>query len=75
MKDLLEYIAKALVQRSEEVRIAEVEGDRATIYEIHVAPEDVGKVIGRQGKVARAIRTMARAMARDGRSVHVEIID
>jgi len=75
MKDLLEYIAKSLVQRPDEVRIAEVEGDRATIYEIHVAPEDVGKVIGRQGKVARAIRTMARAMARDGRAVHVEIID
>lgn len=75
MKDLVEYIAAALVNRPDQVRVTEVEGDGATIYELHVAPEDVGKVIGRQGRIARALRTMVRAAARDGRSVHVEIID
>lgn len=75
MKELVEYIASALVSRPDQVRVTEIEGDGSTIYELHVAPEDVGKVIGRQGRIARALRTTVRAAVRDGRSVHVEIID
>jgi len=76
MKELLEYIAKSLVKHPDQVRVTEVEGDRSTIYELHVAPEDIGKVIGKQGRVARAIRTTVKAAApREGRAVHVEIID
>jgi len=58
MKDLLDLIAKALVDRPEDVRVNQIEGDEATVLELSVAPEDLGKVIGRQGRTARAIRTL-----------------
>lgn len=76
MKDLVEFIAKSLVDHPDQVRVAEVEGERATVYELHVAPDDMGKVIGKQGRVAKAIRATVRAAAaRKGRNVHVEIMD
>ena len=58
MRDLLDLIAKALVDSPEDVRVNQVEGDEATVLELSVAPEDLGKVIGRQGRTARAIRTL-----------------
>jgi predicted RNA-binding protein YlqC (UPF0109 family) len=61
MEDLVEYLAKALVDKPDEVRVERSERDGATVLQLHVAPDDVGKVIGRQGRVARALRTLVRA--------------
>lgn len=61
MKDLIEYIAKALVDHPEEVRVLEVEGEKTSVIELSVAKEDLGKIIGKQGRTARAIRTILTA--------------
>jgi len=61
MKDLLEEIAKALVDHPEDVAVTEVEGEQTTVLELRVRNEDLGKVIGRQGRTARAIRTLLSA--------------
>ena len=58
MKELLEEIAKALVDKPDEVRVSEVTGEQTTVLELRVAQDDLGKVIGRQGRTARAMRTI-----------------
>ena len=58
MKDLIVYIAKALVDKPEEVVVTEIEGEQTSVIELKVAKEDLGKVIGKQGRTARAIRTI-----------------
>lgn len=58
MKDLIEEIAKALVDKPEEVSVTEVEGEQTTVIELKVAKDDLGKVIGKQGRTARAMRTI-----------------
>jgi uncharacterized protein len=63
MRDLVEYIARALVDEPGEVKVAEVEGERVTVIELRVAQTDLGKVIGKQGRTARAIRTILNANA------------
>lgn len=63
MRELVEVIAKALVDEPEAVRVNEVEGEKVTVIELRVAPGDLGKVIGRQGRTARAIRTILGATA------------
>ncbi|MCX5725823.1 MAG: KH domain-containing protein [Candidatus Saganbacteria bacterium] len=75
MKELVEYIVKALVDKPEEVAVMETEGESITILEIRVAQEDVGKVIGREGRIANAIRTVVKATGAEHRKrVTVEII-
>ncbi len=61
MKELVEYIAKALVDNPEEVQVSEVVGDQTSVLELKVAKEDLGKVIGKQGRSARAMRTILSA--------------
>jgi len=61
MKELLELIAKSLVDRPDEVEVTEVEGEQTTVLELKVAQEDLGKVIGKQGRTARAMRTILSA--------------
>ena len=61
MKDLVELIARSLVDRPEEVRVSEIEGEQATAIELRVAPEDLGKVIGREGRTIRSVRTILSA--------------
>jgi uncharacterized protein len=61
MESMLEYVAKGLVDKPDEVRVVRTERDGALVFELHVAPEDVGKVIGRQGRIVRALRTLVRA--------------
>ena len=75
MKDLVEVIAKALVDNPDEVSVTEkAEGKNVTI-ELHVAPSDMGKVIGKQGRIAKAIRTVMKAVAtRENVKVVVEIV-
>ncbi len=75
MKEVLEIIAKSLVDNPDEVSITEVEGEQSTILELRVAAGDMGKVIGKQGRIARAIRTVVKAAAsRESKHVVVEII-
>ena len=74
--DLLSYLARELVDRPEAVRVERVDEDGDTILRLHVAPEDVGKVIGRKGRVARALRAVMRAGAtRSRRRVLLEIVE
>lgn len=76
MKDLVEYMAKALVDHPEAVQVSQVEGERSLILELRVAPDDMGKVIGKQGRIAKALRAVVKAAAtKEGKMVHVEIID
>ena len=63
MKELIHTIAKALVDKPDEVRVTERKKDRLTVLELHVAPGDMGKVIGRQGRIAKAIRNVLKAYA------------
>jgi predicted RNA-binding protein YlqC (UPF0109 family) len=76
MNELLAYLARELVDEPDAVRVDEEEREDALVLVLHVAPDDVGKVIGRQGRIARALRTLVRASAaREGRRVLVEIAD
>ncbi|CAM3354670.1 KH domain-containing protein [Marinicrinis lubricantis] len=63
MKELIQVIAKALVDHPEDVRVEETEKDHAVVYELSVHPEDVGKVIGKQGRIAKAMRTVVTSVA------------
>lgn len=75
MKELVEIIAKSLVDNPEAVQVNEITGEQSTILELKVAPEDMGKVIGKQGRIAKAIRTVVKASAiKENKRVVVEII-
>ena len=76
MKELLLYVAKELVDHPEAVTVTEREDGDNTVLELRGAPEDMGKVIGRQGRIAKEIRTVVKSVAqRDGKRVTVDIID
>ena len=74
MKELVLYLAKSLVDHPDQVSIEETDGPEAVILELHVAEDDMGKVIGKQGRIAKAIRSLVRAAtAKDDKPVFVEI--
>jgi predicted RNA-binding protein YlqC (UPF0109 family) len=74
VEELLAYLARNLVSRPDEVRVVRSERDGAVLLELHVAPDDVGKVVGKGGRIARALRTVVRAGGvREGRRVLLEI--
>lgn len=76
MKDLLTYIAKSLVENPDAVNVTEVQKEDGIVLELRVAPEDMGKVIGKHGRIAKEIRTVIKAAAlRDNVKVSVDIID
>lgn len=76
MREMLEYIVRALVDHPDDVRITEVEGERTIIYELRCNPEDVGKVIGKNGKTVGAIRTLlSTAAARQNRRAMLEVVE
>ncbi len=76
MKELLETLARFLVDKPDSVDVSMVEGERSVILQLKVAPEDVGKVIGKQGRIAQALRTLIRAAAvKQGKRAIVEILD
>jgi uncharacterized protein len=76
MAELLAYLARELVDAPDQVRVETEDRDGALVLVLHVAPDDVGKVIGRQGRIVRALRALVRASAvREGRRVLVEIAD
>lgn len=75
MKDLITVIAKALVDHPDEVRVHRVEDERSIVYELFVHPEDVGKVIGKQGRIAKALRTVVTSAAvKEPKRISVEIV-
>ncbi len=75
MRELVEYLVKNLVDRPDEVEVRELGGEQAVLVEIKVAEADVGKVIGREGRIIEAIRSLARAAAgRQGKRVVVEVV-
>ena len=76
MKDLIEYIAKALVDSPDQVSVKEVEGEKTTVYELRVGSGDLGKVIGKRGRTARSIRTLLNATAtKSGKRAVLEILE
>ncbi len=76
MKELVEVIAKSLVDNPEEVVVTEKEDDRSIVVELQVAPSDMGKVIGKQGRIAKAIRAVVKAAAsKVDKKVIVDIVD
>ena len=76
MKELLLYIARNLVDDPEAVSVTEVEGPQELTLELRVAPDDMGKVIGRQGRIAKEIRALLRSVAqRQGKRISVDIVD
>ncbi|MVO99185.1 KH domain-containing protein [Paenibacillus lutrae] len=75
MKEVITVIAKALVDHPEDVRVNAVEGESSIVYELSVHPEDVGKVIGKQGRIAKALRTVVTSAAvKESKRVTVEIM-
>ena len=76
MKELLTYIAQNLVEHPEEVSVNQIDGESEIVLELRVAPSDMGKVIGRQGRIAKEIRALMRSVAqRQGVRISVEIVD
>ena len=76
MKEFIEFIARALVDHPDNVVVSEVEGEKTTVYELRVAQEDLGKVIGRKGQTAKAIRILISAVsAKKGKRALLEILE
>ncbi len=74
--DVLEFVAKQLVDNPDDVEVVVKDGDRATVLELFVHDDDLGKVIGKRGRTAKALRTVVKAAASlDDENVHVEIVD
>jgi hypothetical protein len=75
-RELVEYMVKSLVDNPEQVQLREIEGEKSTILELRVTKEDIGKVIGKHGRIARAIRTIISAAAtKSGKRIVLEILD
>ncbi|NLG34933.1 MAG: KH domain-containing protein [Lentisphaerae bacterium] len=76
MKELIEYVVKTLVDHPEELRIAEIEGERTIVFELRCHPDDVGKVIGKSGKTVGALRTLLSTVAaRQNRRAMLEVVE
>ncbi len=75
-RDMVEFIAKSLVDDPEGVEVNVIEGEKSTILELKVSPQDIGKVIGKHGRIAKAVRTLlSAASSRSGKRVVLEILD
>ncbi len=76
MKEIVETTAKALVDNADKVQVTEIEGEKTIVIELRVDPQELGKVIGKQGRIARALRTLLSAMGRKtGKRVVLEILE
>ena len=76
MDELVKYIAQSIVDKPDQVQVKQIESDEEITVELRVDPDDMGKVIGKQGRIAKAIRTVVKAATpRDGKQVYVEIVE
>ncbi|RKZ20302.1 KH domain-containing protein [bacterium] len=76
MKELIEHIAKALVDNPDQVEVREIAGERTVVYELKVGPGDIGKIIGKEGKTAKALRTIITAASmKSGKRAVLEILE
>jgi predicted RNA-binding protein YlqC (UPF0109 family) len=76
MKELIEYIAKALVDNPDAVKVTEIEGEKTSVIELSVAKEDLGKIIGKQGRTARSMRTiLSAASTKNNKRAVLEILE
>ena len=76
MKDVLQTIIENLVEEKEKIEINQIDGERKTIFEVKVSPKDMGKIIGKEGRIAKAIRTIMKSIAaKEGKRVNIEFID
>ena len=76
MKELIEFVVKTLIDHPDELRIAEIEGERAIVFELRCHPDDVGKVIGKSGKTVGALRTLLSTVAaRQNRRAMLEVVE
>ncbi len=76
LDDLVKFIASAIVDNPDQVEVNEVQGERTVVYELRVAPEDMGKIIGKKGRVIHAVRAVVQAAAaREGKRATVEILE
>jgi predicted RNA-binding protein YlqC (UPF0109 family) len=76
VKEFVEFLVRALVDEPDKVEVKEVRGERSVVYEVRVAPSDTGKIIGRQGRIAKALRTLVKAAsAKSGTKAVVEILE
>ena len=75
MKELVEYVARGLVDQPDQVSVTAVEGEQSVIYELRVAPDDVGKVIGKEGRIVKSMRTLLKvASAREHKRAVLEVL-
>lgn len=77
VRELIEFVAKELVEKTDEVHVKEIKGDRSEIYELECAPADMGRIIGKDGRIIKSLRTLVKAAAarQGGKTVEVEVID
>ncbi|MEK8023718.1 MAG: KH domain-containing protein [Candidatus Hydrogenedentota bacterium] len=77
MRELIEYVARELVEKPSAVKIREIKGAKATIYELSCAPDDMGRIIGKDGRIVKSLRILLKAIAakNEGQNVELEIID
>ena len=76
MKEILQTIIESLVEEKDKIQINEVEGEKSTVFEIKVAPSDMGRVIGKEGRIAKAIRTIFKAVgSKEQKRVTIEFLD
>lgn len=76
MKDVLQTIIESLVEEKDKIQINEVEGERATVFEVKVASSDMGRIIGKEGRIAKAIRTIFKAVSsKEHKRVTIEFLD
>lgn len=76
MKELVEYMARSLVNHPDRIQVEEIQGSRSVVYQLRVDPEDMGRVIGKNGRVANAMRTLLKiAATKEGKRAILEIVD
>lgn len=77
MRELVEYVTKELVEKPSSVKIREIKGAKSTIFELSCAPEDMGRIIGKDGRIVKSLRILVKAIAakHEGESVELEVID
>ena len=77
MRELIEYVTKQLVEKPDEIKLREIKGAKSTVFELSCAPGDMGRIIGKDGRIVKSLRTLLKAVAakHEGYSVELEVLD